>query len=189
VARTLFHTTDCPYCAKVRRGLELDGVEYDSRLIDDDDRSEVVKVSGQPKVPVFVEEDGTVIGGSNPILNHLASREGSTLLPPSRRDQTLTWLIVDRADSVLRPLTYHLLHGKEPEGGPLSEDDIAVLERRLKGELAVIEGLLERGPHLFGDSATVADIGTHVYLARLPETLRDSLLKEFPRVAGWYSRL
>jgi glutathione S-transferase len=185
----LYHLTDCPQSEKVRLAFGLEGIDYESLVIDPRDRSEVEKISGQPSVPVMVDTDGTVIVEANRILRHLATDENSKLLPPGRRDQTLTWVLVDRADAILAPVCRHLTQREDDDGSPLSEDDLRVLRRRLEDELAVIEGILERGPYLFGDHPTVADIATHAFLNRLAEDEVAPLIAEYPRLTGWYERM
>jgi glutathione S-transferase len=187
--RTLYHIAGCPFCEKVRLALALEGIEYESREIDPDDRSEVKRVSGQSKVPVLVEENGEVIMQSNSIMQRLVSAPNSVLVPSSRRDQALTWVLVDRADAILAPIFYRLKRRRDPDGNELTEEDLKVLRRRLREELAVMEGILERGPFLFGERPTVADVAAHAFLNRLPEKERDPLLSELDRAGGWYERV
>ncbi len=187
--RTLYHIEECPFCEKVRLALALEGMRYESRLIDPDDRSEVERLSSQPKVPIMVEEDGSVILESNRIMHRLVSAPRSALVPPSRRDQALTWVLVDRADARLAPICYRLKHRSDPDGNSLTEEDLNVLRNRLKEELAVMEGILERGPFLFGERPTVADVAAHAFLNRLPEEERAPLVSQLARVSGWYRRV
>lgn len=186
--RTLYHIESCPFCEKVRLALALEGLEYESHQIDPSDRSEVQRLSGQNKVPIMVEEDGTVILESNRILQRLVSEPKSVLVPPSRRDQALTWVLVDRADARLAPISYRLKEKRDPDGNPLTEEDLNVLRRRLQEELAVMEGILERGPFLFGERATVADVAAHAFLNRLPKAELEPLIAKFVRASGWYER-
>lgn len=185
----LYHLRECPYCEKVRLALGLERIDYESLVIEPPDRGEVEKISGQSLVPVMVDNDGTVLVESNRILRHLATMPTSRLLPPSRRDQSLTWVLVDRADVILSPICQRLTRRADDDGSPLSDDDLRVLRRRLEDELAVIEGILERGPYLFGDHPTVADIATHAFLNRLPTEEVVPLIGEYPRLTGWYDRM
>lgn len=169
--RRLYHFASCPYCEKVRLALALAGLDYASHEIDPADRSEVVAVSGQPLVPVLVEPDGTVLHESNLILRQLATLPEAQLLPQARRDQALTWVLVDRADAVLAPLC------RRGGGGALHE------------ELGVLEGLLERGPFLFGERPSLADACFHAFLNRMPAADRDRAIEGWPRVRGWYDRV
>jgi glutathione S-transferase len=185
----LYHLTECPFCEKVRLAFGLERIGYESLVIEPQDRDEVEKISGQPLVPVMVDNDGTVIVESNRILRHLAAMPESRLLPSSRRDQTLTWVLVDRADVILSPICKRLTRRVDDDESPLSDDDLRVMRRRLEDELAVIEGILERGPYLFGDHPTVADIATHAFLNRLPTEEVVPLIGEYPRLTGWYDRM
>jgi len=185
----LYHLKECPHCEKVRLAFGLERIDYQSLVIDPQDRGEVQKISGQSWVPVMVDNDSTVIVESNRILRHLASIEHSRLLPPGRRDQTLTWVLVDRADVILAPICRRLTRRVDDDGSPLSDDDLRVMRRRLEDELAVIEGILERGPYLFGDHPTVADVATHAFLNRLPTEESVPLIGEYPRLTGWYDRM
>jgi len=188
MARTLYHIDRCPYCEKVRLALALEGLEFESRLIEPDNRAEVIEVSGQEKVPVLVE-DGKVLLESNRILQRLVDASDSKLVPASRRDQSLTWVLVDRVDAIIGPLTLRLRRRQDPEGNPLSEEDLSALRRRLQEEVAVMEGILERGPFLFGERPTVADVAAHAFLNRLPRGERDTVTVDYPRVVGWYDRV
>jgi len=185
----LYHLQHDPYCEKARLALALERVDYQSLVIDPDDRKEVEVISGQSLVPVMVDNDGSVIVESNRILRHLAAAPGSRLLPSSRRDQALTWVLVDRADVFLSPLCAGLTQGADADGNPPGDDELRVLRRRLEDELAVIEGILERGPYLFGDHATVADVAAHAFLNRLPVEEVLPLIGEYPRLTGWYDRV
>jgi len=185
----LYHLTECPFCEKVRLTFGLERIGYESLVIEPQDRGEVEKISGQSLVPVMVDNDGTVIVESNRILRHLAAMPESRLLPSSRRDQTLTWVLVDRADVILSPICKRLTRRVDDDESPLRDDDLRVLRRRLEDELAVIEGILERGPYLFGDHPTVADIATHAFLNRLPTEEVVPLVGEYPRLTGWYDRM
>jgi len=185
----LYHLNECPFCEKVRLAFGLERIDYESLVIDPSDLCEVEKISGQLLVPVMIDVDGTVIVESNRILRHLAAAEKSRLLPPGRRDQTLTWVLVDRADVILSPICKRLTRRADDDGSPLSDDDLRVLRRRLEDELAVIEGILERGLYLFGDHPTVADIATHAFLNRLSTEEVVPLIGEYPRLTGWYDRM
>lgn len=186
---TLYHLDRCPYCEKVRLSLALEGIEYESVIVDPDNREPVVKASGQSQVPVYVEENGEVFCGSNRIIRQLSRGPGTGLLPSGRRDQVLTWILVDRADSILGPLTSRLITRKDPDGGDLRDDDLLVLTRKLEEVLASLEGMLERGPFLFGDIPTAADIAAHAFLNRLELSGHDPIPEDLVRSRAWYRRL
>lgn len=187
--RTLYELEESAHCEMVRLAMRLERLDYTPVRIDPIDRAEVRRLSGQEEVPVLLEEHGAVFHDPQRILRHLAGRIGSRLLPDGRRDQALTWVLVDRADSVLTPICERLIRRREPDGRPLRDDDLRVLERRLDEELGVLEGILERGPFLFGERPTVADVAFHAFLNRLHHfggrPVPDSLL----RASSWYHRV
>ena len=187
--RTLYQTEACPECEKVRLALSLENLLFETQDVDPANPAEVERVSGQTELPVLVESDGSVHVESNPILRHLAALESSRLLPVSRRDRELTWVMVDRSDTILGPLCRGIRSGMSPDGRPLDDGDRQVLTRRLARELAMMEGILERGPFLFGEWATVADLTARAYLNHLPRDVLESSLGDAARVGVWYKRI
>jgi glutathione S-transferase len=185
--RTLYHFENCPHCEKVRIALKLENLTWRSVEIDPADRSEVRKVSGQGKVPVLVEEDGSVLNDSNRILRHLANRQGSRLLPEGRRERALAWVVVDRANSVLGPLTRHL--SLPADGVAWAEGDLLETRRDLERELAHLESLLERGPYFFGEHPTVPDIVAFAFLSRFRKQTGQHLPATLPLLSAWYGHV
>jgi glutathione S-transferase len=188
VPRVLVHRGDCTECGKVRSALALEKPAWETVEIDAADRDTARKLSRQERLPVLVEDDGAALHDADVILRRLAARAGSRLLPEGRRDQALTWVLVERADALLGPMVDSVVCRCDAHGHPLREDDLRVLERRLEAELAVIEGLLERGPYVFGERPTVVDVCLHAYLARLPRQARP-LPSSYLRLTSWYKRL
>ncbi|MEQ8834910.1 MAG: glutathione S-transferase N-terminal domain-containing protein [Miltoncostaeaceae bacterium] len=76
-APTLYHRWKCPWCAAVRQALENVGVS--ARLVEvpyeRSGRTEVVAISGQPRVPMLVDGDEVVVD-SRQIVRHLYARYG-----------------------------------------------------------------------------------------------------------------
>ena len=74
----LYHRWKCPWCAAARQALENVGAEVD--LIEvpypREERTMVVEVSGQARVPVLVEDD-LVLVDSRRIVSHLYGRMDS----------------------------------------------------------------------------------------------------------------
>ena len=140
MARALDHIERCPYCEKVRLALAIEGIDYESHVVDPGDRSEVLKLSGQEEVPVLVEEDGSVLLESNRIMQRLVETPDSKLVPSSRRDQSLTWVLVERADAILAPLFYRIRQRRDPDGRELSDEDLHGLEELIRRQRERKEG-------------------------------------------------
>ncbi len=66
----LYRLEECPYCRRVEAKLKEKGIPFEKVDIDPYDRSDVIEISGQPSVPVMVD-NGKVIAGSDKILRHL----------------------------------------------------------------------------------------------------------------------
>jgi glutathione S-transferase len=62
-------------CGKVARELNAQGIEFETRRVPlsakPEKRTEIVELTGQPKVPVLVEDDGTATHDSARIVERL----------------------------------------------------------------------------------------------------------------------
>ena len=65
----IYSTSWCPECIQVKKYLKFKGINYTEINVADkqEEREEVIKVSGQKTVPV-IDIDGTVIVGFNRAL-------------------------------------------------------------------------------------------------------------------------
>jgi glutathione S-transferase len=126
------------------KGLEIDWIDVDPA-----DRSEVERVSGQPLVPVLVE-DGRVVVDSTEILRYLEARTPDPpLFPtePSRR--AAVDIFLDWFNRVWKrpPNEIEAERAKEVP----DQDRIAALGRELTASLDLFERLLDRRDYLFGE--------------------------------------
>ncbi len=181
MARVLYFLEACPDCVKIKLALAIEGLDYQPVAIDPLDRSQVRAASGQDEVPVLVEEDGTALCDANRILRHLAGRPGSKLLPEGRRDQELAWILVEHAARVIGPLCERLATSREG-------NEAHALELRCAEEMSALEGLLDRGPYLFGDRPTVADVAVFACVSRLGRARAEPVPRALVRTAAWYRR-
>jgi glutathione S-transferase len=69
----LYQFETCPYCRKVRQKLDKLGLEYEKIEVprDRNKRDTIKELSGQVKVPVIQDDDGTVVNDSTKIVNYL----------------------------------------------------------------------------------------------------------------------
>ena len=138
------------------KGLELEYVD-----IPEDDRTEVVRVSGQELVPVL-EHEGAVVADSPVILEYLERRfPDPPLLPatPARRAEVL--IFVDWFNRVWK-LPPNLLQDEEEKEAP----DTARIEElglELSGSLLLFEDLLDGRDFLWGE-LTLADVTAFPFL-------------------------
>jgi glutathione S-transferase len=73
----LYHRWACPWCAAARQGAANVGVDIELVVVPRPhaERTEVLAVSGQPRVPVLVDDDLVVVG-SRAIVRHLYRAHG-----------------------------------------------------------------------------------------------------------------
>lgn len=60
----MYSLATCPTCARARKEMEDEGVEYEERLVDGDPsyQQDVLRLTRQRTVPVFVKGSTVVVG-------------------------------------------------------------------------------------------------------------------------------
>jgi glutathione S-transferase len=182
-----------PYSTNVERvalALAHKGLTAEPVVIDYADRSPVVEVSGQPLVPVLVDDDGTVVADSVAILRHLEQRHPQApLFGPPEVDLFIEW--------------FNEVWKVPPNAIEASADDelVAVLAARMDGWLDLFERLLADRDFLVAVEVTAADFVAYPFLkfaaGRDPadDELFHRILDEHqsvegrPRLADWIARL
>ena len=192
-----------PYSTNVERvalALAYKGIEVESVQVDPNDRSDVVRVSGQELVPVLVDGE-RVLFDSPVILAHLEERfPEPPLYPtdPARRAEVqvfLDWF------NQLWKRPPNLIFAEEQKPEP-DRARIAELKARIAGALPVFESLLTGRDYLFGDELTVADVTAFPFLKyaavweegdehRFHEIVRDAMRLDgrYPRLEAWIHRM
>lgn len=192
-----------PFSTNVERvalALAHKGVEVEWVDVDPDDRSEVVRVSGQELVPVLVDGE-RIVADSTAILEHLEERfPKPPLYPaePARRAEVRVF--VDWFNRVWKRPP-NLIYDEEQKAEP-DRARIAELEARITAALPLFEELLTGRDHLFGDGLSVADVAAFPFLKyavvwedgdehRFHEIVRDAqrLDGRYPRLEAWIRRL
>ena len=141
-----------PFSTNVERvalALGLKGAAVETVLVDPDDRAPVVRVSGQPLVPVLVD-DAHVVSDSTAILEYLDRRlPDRPLYPLDRARRAEVEIFVDWFDRVWKRPP-NLIADELARPTP----DDAVVERlgaELRRHLDRFEALLDGRDFLFGD--------------------------------------
>ena len=192
-----------PFSTNVERvALALAHKEVDVEWVDVDpeDRSEVVRVSGQELVPVLVEGE-RVLTDSPVILEYLEERfPERPLYPddPARRAELRTF--IDWFNRVWKRPP-NLLVAEELKAEP-DPDRIAELAQRIADALPLFEDLLAGRDYLFGDELSAADVVAFPFLKyavlwedgdeeRFHEVLRETqrLDGRYPRLEAWIHRI
>jgi glutathione S-transferase len=186
--------------ALAHKQLGNSAIEVEWIDVDPEDRSEVVRVSGQELVPVLVDGD-RVLSDSPVILEYLEQRfPEPPLYPadPARRAELRTF--VDWFNRVWKRPP-NLLVAEELKAEPDS-DRIAELGQRIADALPLFEDLLAGRDYLFGDELSAADVVAFPFLKyavlwedgdeeRFHEVLRErqQLDGRYPRLEAWIHRV
>jgi glutathione S-transferase len=184
-----------PFSTNVERvalALGHKGIAVEWIDVDPHDRGEVERVSGQPLVPVLVD-DGRVVVDSTVILRYLEELRAEPRLFPSRAprraelDVFLAWF--NRVWK--RPPNE--IEGERAKPQP-DEERVLALGRELSGALAVFEALLDGREYLFGEFSA-ADCAAFPFLKYAVDRNQEDdepfheILREFQRLDGRYPRL
>jgi glutathione S-transferase len=176
------------------KGLEIDWVDVDPA-----DRSEVERVSGQPLVPVVVE-DGRVVVDSTEILRYLEDRTPEPpLFPPERARRAELDVFLDWFNRVWkRPPNEIEAERRKQAPDP---ERINALGRELTRAVDVFEDLLDGRDYLLGEFSA-ADCAAFPFLKyALLYDEEDTepfhlILREFqplggghPKLAAWIRRV
>jgi glutathione S-transferase len=172
----LYDADRCPYCARVRIVLAEKGVEYETVVVDLDDRPDwIFEKNPLGKVPVL-EEDGFVLPESEAIMDYLEERYPEpSLLPADARERALARVWVVRFDRFSTPY-YALRRGDEHGRGGLEE------------RLTELDEALARQPFLSGRSYGLADIAYLPWILRARERL-DVEHEPYPALSAWLERI
>ncbi len=173
---TLYDADRCPYCARVRIVLAEKGLEYETVVIDLDDRPAwIYEKNPLGRVPVL-EEDTFVLAESAVINEYLEDRfPEPALWPADPAERALGRMVVFRFDELSRP--YYALRRRE-EGAA----------ERFDAALAELDGLLELRAFLTGRDFGLADVAYVPWILRARDRM-DVELTPFPALADWVTRL
>jgi glutathione S-transferase len=191
-----------PFSTNVERvalALAHKGLDVESVVIDYADRSPVVEVSGQPLVPVIVD-DGRVVADSTTILRYLEeTRPDPPLFPRDRARRAEMDVFLEWFNEVWKAPPNAIeaeLEKPEPD-----RERIAALSARMGAWLGLFEAMLDGRDYLFGEFSA-ADCAAFPFLkyARFRDPADDELfhliLEEHqrldgahPRVAAWIDRV
>jgi glutathione S-transferase len=164
----------------------------------EDDRSEVVRISGQELVPVL-DHDGSIVTDSATILEYLEERFPERPLLPAEPRRAEIRVFCDWFNRIwkLAPNEYEA-EGRQPQP---DEARLAGLGAVMTASLPVFEGLLTGREFLFGE-LSLADVTAFPFLRyaivwedgdpyRFHEILRDHLQFDgrHPALEAWIRRI
>jgi glutathione S-transferase len=173
---TLYDADRCPYCARVRIATAEKEVEYETVVIDLDDRPAwIYEKNPTGRVPVL--EEGEFVLPESAVINEYLNERypGPPLLPTDPAERALARVTIFRFDSLSKP--YYALRRGDGSARP-----------KLDAELAKLDRLLEARPFLTGREFGLADIAYVPWILRARDRM-DVDLHAFPALVEWVDRL
>lgn len=172
---TLYDADRCPYCARVRIVLAEKRLEYETVVVDLDDRPAwIYEKNPRGKVPVL-EENDFVLAESAVINEYLEDRYPEpSLWPVDPAERAAGRLLVERFDALSRPY-YALRRGSEEARG------------QLDAELRELDSLLAGRPFLTGAEFGLADAAYLPWILRAQAMLGVDL-DSHAALAAWLDR-
>ena len=170
---TLYDADRCPYCARVRIVLAEKGLEYETVVVDLDDRPAwIYEKNPLGKVPVL-EEDAFVLE-SEVINEYLEERYPEPLWPADPAERARGRLLVNRFDALSRPY-YALRRGDETAATKLHE------------QLSELDSVLASQPFLTGREFGLADAAYLPWILRARSSLGVDL-EPHSELSDWVAR-
>jgi glutathione S-transferase len=173
---TLYDADRCPYCARTRIVLAEKGIEYETVVVDLDDRPAwIYEKNPLGRVPVL-EEDTFVLAESAVIDEYLEERYPEPpLLPADPGERALARMRIFRFDELSRP--YYAVR-REEDGA----------RDRLDTQLGKLDALLEAQPFLTGSEFGLADVTYVPWILRARDRMGVDVAS-FGALAEWVERL
>jgi RNA polymerase-associated protein len=173
---TLYDADRCPYCARTRIVLAEKGIEYETVVVDLDDRPAwIYEKNPLGRVPVL-EEDTFVLAESAVIDEYLEERfPEPPLLPADPGERALARMRIFRFDELSRP--YYAV--RREQGGA---------RVRLDTQLGKLDALLEAQPFLTGSEFGLADVTYVPWILRARDRMGVDVAS-FGALADWVERL
>lgn len=202
---TFFDEPFSHWCVKVRRILEYKKLAFETRRVGYHDKRELLAATGQDYVPALVHDGRIVTWPEIPdYLEQLAP--DPTIHPDGTR--AVARVIERWAHARLEELTWRIAAPDMPatfeddaerwvfvEMQTLKRGPLEVLRTRqpefladLRGDLGLLEDLLEGRDFLLGDRPGLADFAVFGALAPLPYA-GHALPDGFPRLGAWHARI
>jgi glutathione S-transferase len=164
-------------------------LKYESVEIDPADRSAVMAISGQEKVPVLADGE-TVIHDSTRILRYLVrAYGGGRFLPDDAHTRGMMWIVEEYVDEALIPMLRRTVRSVDAGDKPLNDAGKDALKREATHQYEALEQLLGADGYALGDRVTLADIALYACLSRLELYSPRGIPAEFQRVRAWYTRM
>lgn len=178
-----FYFNGSPNPTKVALFLEETGLAFEPYPVDtrkgEQFSPELLKLNPNAKVPVIVEDDGTVVFDSNAILLYLGEKTGQFMPPAKARGELLSWMMF--IASGVSPFSGQAVHFKHhsTEKVPYAHNRYQYEAERHYG---VVDGHLAGRRYMVADTYTIADMALWGWARMVPFILGDDAWAKFPNL-------
>lgn len=175
---TLYDAPRCPFCARARIVLAEKGVDYETVLVELDQRPDWIVELNPPdgRVPVLEQPGQPLLPESRVIMRYIDERfPDPPLLPEGLEERALVDVAFERFDERLSGPYYRVKSGRGEPG-------------ELDAALAALDAQLAAGEFLVGSGYTLADIAYVPWIIRA-ELMLGVPVREHPNVARWLEGL
>ena len=182
-----FYYRLAPNPRKIALFLEEAGVPYEAIPVDtrrgEQHSPEFRDLNPNDKVPVIVEEDGTVVFDSNAILLYLADKHGVFLPPAAQRGELLSWLMF--VATGVGPYNGQAVHFQT--AAPEFPYAINRYRREAQRHFGIADERLGKGPFMLGETYTIVDIALWGWTIPFDRVMGGSkTLDDYPNLKRWF---
>jgi glutathione S-transferase len=188
MSRILYHVSRSPYARKVRILLAEKNLDYEEKIIDLANKPpEFLQISPIGKVPVFVDEDETIIWDSSLIVEYLEEIYPDPSFYPREQRQKLEckkWeeIADNLADNAIA------LWSEKSKGENAQTKVIDRYQTAINRILTALETQLQQ-TYLLGEKCTVADLAAIASLGYYSLRHGETWQKLYPRLNNLYDLL
>ncbi len=190
MTRILYYHQQSNFSRKIRILLAEKKIDCELKEVNLKDKpSEFIKISPIGKVPVFVEEDGTVIWDSTLIAEYLDETYPQTRFYPSHPRERLEcrkWeeLADHLGDNIINLWLLNLTNNLEVT------DYRTKLETSINRLLPIFDQQLAQAQYLLrNDTWTAADIAALCSLGYYSLRLNEDWVLQYPNLGNWFDKL
>ncbi|WP_193172710.1 glutathione S-transferase family protein [Nisaea nitritireducens] len=192
---TLYHLWISPFCRKIRVSLGEKKIEAETKVEQIwDRRPDFLAMNPDGTVPVFVDDDGTVVANSGAISEYLEeTRPDVPLLPGDAAARAEIRRLVAWFDRKFNAEVTEMLVGEKlmkrflGTGEP-SSAAIRAGHTNIATHLGYIGFLAERRNWLAGDHFSLADIAAASHISAV-DYIGDVPWEKYPEAKEWYARV
>ena len=192
---TLYHLWISPFCRKIRVSLGEKKIEAETKVEQIwDRRPDFLAMNPDGTVPVFVDDDGTVVANSGAISEYLEeTRPDVPLLPGDAAARAEIRRLVAWFDRKFNAEVTDMLVGEKlmkrflGTGEP-SSAAIRAGHTNIATHMAYIGFLAERRNWLAGDHFSLADIAAASHISTV-DYIGDVPWEKYPEAKEWYARV